>query len=142
MQSFIHLLTHEINLQFTFCIPATLFDSHSWVEIEEGRVGCSRLRSKHGALDLWVVYMNATAPAARCDSIHQMASSMKPADEVLSCFFGDFNFTEHARDRLCKLSGQETGFNDKANSKTWKACLTDRYDICEWTQSEHTHEMV
>ena len=95
------------------------FSEHSWIQVEEGRVGVLRLKGPRGFFDIWVVYLDATDPRARSKSIHAIASHMRPSDKVLSCIAGDFNFTEHAADRFSKSSGQLTGDNDTCNANTW-----------------------
>ena len=111
-----------------------------WEEVEVGQVGALRLQGPRGALDIVVVYLSATDAGARSESIHALASSTRPADKVLSCVFGDFNFTEHSRDRFSKTSGSFTGAHDGSNARDWKSKMGDLLGFHEWEQNEHTHE--
>ena len=118
----------------------SIFNHYSWEEIEESRVGVLRFDGQKGSLDIWVVYLSATDASARSQSIRLMGTKMRAADQTVSCISGDFNFTGEARDRFCKASGAWTGKNDVSNNNTWQTCVQLPFGMCEWMQSEHTHE--
>ena len=114
----------------------------SWEEVVPGRVGILRLRGSSGSLDLAVCYLDAGNPAERISACRRLSDSLRSSSEALSLAFGDFNFVEHATDRIEKSSGRWTGQSNEREATIFNESLLHPNELHEWPQNEHTCEMA
>jgi hypothetical protein len=103
-------------------------------EIQQGRLGKLELRGNRGALDLHCVYLDDQSSLARRHSMDLIRGALTPQSSVLSVLFGDFNFVEHAHDRVCKTNGNPSGSRDKVDAEHFKEKVLQKAGLFELQQ--------
>ena len=102
-----------------------LFTTSNWVVATKGRAAVLQLRGDLGALDVWSIYLHASAPKARIDTMRTMGRLMGPQDRCLSVLAGDWNFTTHAHDRYAKTHSTWTGDKQKEDANALLTSLVN-----------------
>ena len=113
-----------------------------WDVVVPGRIAILRLRGAGGSLDLTVCYLDSSSAPERIAACSKLSQHLKPAAEVLSLVFGDFNVVERDEDRIDKASGLWAGQSNERESGLFGANLLSPHSLHEWPQTEHTGEMA
>ena len=89
-----------------------------WQSLATERIGRLRLHGSHGALHIFVVYLDPSDRKSQTEHIRTLAESLDP--RVHSLIVGDFNFVQEQHDRYLKSSGVYSADNDEPVAKEWK----------------------
>ena len=97
--------------------------------IQEGRIAVLRLNGPSGALDIWVVYLDACSHQERLHSLRRIAGGCQGQHSTLSVLAGDWNFVTTLKDRCCSTSGEWTGDRDRETQDLFSEILTDPLNV-------------
>ena len=62
-----------------------LFKTSKWVVASKGRAAVLQLRGDLGALDVWCIYLHASDPKARIDTLRTIGRMVRPQEYVSLC---------------------------------------------------------
>ena len=108
--------------------------------VDTGRVAVLQLRGDLGELDVWCVYLHASEPKTRMETIRTISKNMSTKERCLSILAGDWNFTTHAHDRYSKTHSTWTGDSQNEEAYSFLTTLVNGKGCQEIFQPLHTHE--
>lgn len=108
-----------------------------WIVIEQGRVGCLRLRGLAGILHIFVCYFDPSCMTNQVASIKRIAGLISSSAHTL--ILGDFNFVHSDADHFVKASGKWSMGESKVVDEAWRRQISSK-GIVEWGQDMLTCE--
>ena len=130
-----------------------------WRIVMPGRAAVLRLRGKHGALDLWVVYFPTGADTTEedCDALGvasehalptsaalrhalraRLAQELTDASAALTVIGGDFNYVTEDADRRSCSTAEPSGHRDRREESHWRSAVAAKYRHHEMWQPNMT----
>ena len=113
------------------------FSVCTWKVMEDGRVASLTLRGNTGTLNIIPVYLDPTSGDAQINGVNCISGCLAPNAHNLVA--GDWNFVEHAADRITNASADTAKTHDPRSANAWRN-VAQQMGFSEFEQTGFTCE--